>query len=425
MPFAIVQAAVVAALLGSFASTADAQSVESDPATGIAVPPLPQGGFRLPDVPDAVLEQIHQDSRFVSLRIGLAPMFDYTFFTQDARSLAQVGAQPDQFEVRSGRVMARGEIRTPRAISYLISFEYKGFDRDPGDPNWAFTDVNFTIPISARVGSLTFGKTKEPFSYEMVGDAANLPQSERVLSPFFKSRNIGATLHNTWLGQRATWAIGWYNDWWVAGDAFSESGHDAAARVTAVPIWSDNSSRYLHLGAAVRYYSGDKHQIKYQGRPETNVSDLYLDTGVLAADHAWHSGLELLWADRTYSVVAEYIRADVAATTVPAPSFHGFYVTGSYILRGRVRPYDRRVGYARRPPIGHRWGHVELVGRYSHVDVTDAGVDGGVLDKWTAGVSWWPNRRFRYTVSYGDADLDRQQVTGRTKMTLLRVQWIY
>jgi hypothetical protein len=25
----------------------------------------------------------------------------------------------------------------------------------------------------------------------MVGDAANLPQSERLLSPFFKSRNVG------------------------------------------------------------------------------------------------------------------------------------------------------------------------------------------------------------------------------------------
>jgi len=47
----------------------------------------------------------------------------------------------------------------------------------------------------------------------MVGDAANLPQHERLLSPFFVSRNVGVQLSNSVLDGRATWAVGVYNDW--------------------------------------------------------------------------------------------------------------------------------------------------------------------------------------------------------------------
>jgi hypothetical protein len=83
--------------------------------------------------------------------------------------------------------MLRGNVKTLRGVSYLRSYEYKGFDRDPDEPPWAWTDVNVTFNLGPRAGQLTFGKQKEPFVYEMVGDAANLPHSERILSPFSSS----------------------------------------------------------------------------------------------------------------------------------------------------------------------------------------------------------------------------------------------
>ncbi len=72
----------------------------------------------------------------------------------------------------------------------------------------------------------------------MVGDAANLPQNERLLSPFFRSRNDGATLGNAVFDQRATRVIGWQNDWWTQGTSWSDSGNDFAGRVTFLPVWS-------------------------------------------------------------------------------------------------------------------------------------------------------------------------------------------
>ena len=53
------------------------------------------------------------------------------------------------------------------------------------------------------------------------------------------------------------------------------------------------------------------------------------------------------------------------------PEFNGSYITGSYVLTGENRPYDKRVGYARRIIPKSRWGAVELVGRFGYVDLDD------------------------------------------------------
>jgi len=91
----------------------------------------------------------------------------------------------------NARVIARGELFRNHATpwTYLVSFEYRGFDTDP-DHDWNFTDISVTAP-AGPLGKLTLGKMKESFVYEMVGDAANLPHMERLLSPFFVSRSWG------------------------------------------------------------------------------------------------------------------------------------------------------------------------------------------------------------------------------------------
>lgn len=67
-------------------------------------------------------------------------------------------------------------------MRYLVAGEYKGFDGAP-DRNWDMTDVSLTFPLRGPGTTLTVGKTKQTHVYEMVGDAANLPQQERVLNP--------------------------------------------------------------------------------------------------------------------------------------------------------------------------------------------------------------------------------------------------
>jgi phosphate-selective porin len=422
------QTLIAAALLIGGVGTAFAQSVESDVTPEAQHLVKGDGEFAVPGiVPDKTLEaaKIEDEHDRFSVKFGFVVMpMDYTTFDQDAASREQVGNQQDELEARSLRLSARGHFELFRTWNYMLSYEYKGFDQTSED-DWNTTDVRVSTLLGPQLGTLTIGKIKEPFSYEMVGDAANLPHHERLLSPFFRSRNDGVMLGNTVLGQRATWAVGWYNDWWSQGDSWSDSGNDFAGRVTTLPVWSEDGADYLHLAASVRYFGADDDQLRYRGKPASNVATDFVDTGQVPGDHAWHSGVEALWSHGGYSVLAEYVRADLSTRDGSDPTLDGWYVTGSWVLTGEHRPYDRKAGYARRILPQGRWGAVELIGRYGKVDLDDGAVRGGTMDGWWAGVNWWATNRWKASLGYGNIDLDRFGIDGNTRTLLTRVQWIY
>ena len=95
------------------------------------------------------------------------------------------------------------------------------------------------------------------------------------------------------------------------------------------------------------------------------------------------------------------------------------------MLTGESRPYVRSGGYAAGVRPARRVGAVELVAKYSRVDLRDGGVDGGVLGKGHYGISGWASAQWKLGLSYGDADLDRGGRRGNTKMLLSRVQWLW
>jgi phosphate-selective porin OprO and OprP len=152
---------------------------------------------------------------------------------------------------------------------------------------------------------------------------------------------------------------------------------------------------------------------------------IYVDTDHVPAKYADQLGLEALYNAGPFSVLGEYATARVESPEKGNPRFTGAYVTASYVLTGESRPYDKRVGYARRIIPRSRWGAVEIVGRFGEVDTDDTLVKGGTLAKWFAGVNWWASRQWKFSLGYGLADLDRFDSTGRTHTLLTRLQWIY
>jgi phosphate-selective porin OprO and OprP len=377
-----------------------------------------------PGIPDATLKRFDIEDakdRF-DVKFGIVALVDYTSFDQDDASYGQVGNQSDKLEARSLRLSARGFFNLGRRWDYMASYEYKGFDQT-SESDWNVTDLRIGTKLGP--GTLTIGKIKQAHVYEMVGDAANLPHHERVLSPFFVSREVGVSYAGQMPDQAGTWSIGWHNNWLTENEDWGDSGNDFAARVTWLPLWQEEGRNFVHLGGSVRYVGNDRDVLRMRGKPASNAASDFVDTGNLDSDHAWNFGLEALANKGPWSLLAEYVQADVNSTAAGDPSFSGWYLTGSWVVTGDYRPYDRKAGYARRVMPQGEWGAVELVARVGRVDLEDAAVDGGTMDGWWLGVNWWATRRWKASIGYGNIDLDRFGIEGHTETLLSRIQWIY
>jgi len=164
-----------------------------------------------------------------------------------------VGKQKDQWEARAARLMFRGMIGTDYKVGYLVAGEYKGFRKRTGG----------TVAIDGRLPDVSHRRPREQthrgqdqgdVRLRNGGDAANLPQQERVLTPFFVSRNIGVKMNHVFgADQRMTLAYGIFNDWWVTDNSAANNGTDLSARFTGL-VWDQpDGKRFLHLGVSGRY----------------------------------------------------------------------------------------------------------------------------------------------------------------------------
>ncbi len=374
-------------------------------------------------LPDVAPKWMTQEGRLFSNRIGFALLYDYTAVEQNAASVTQVGVQHDAADLRAGRVTTTGNIKFRRPWSYRLAVDYNE-GRVPEDQIFEGLDAYVTIPLWGDAG-ISIGKQKEPFVYEMAGDAANLPQHERMLSPFFVTRSAGVKITDLFLDERMSFSAGWFNDSSEDDVPFKENGNDFAVRLTGLPVISADGSRYLQLGIGARYAGDTRGMLRLKGRPESNVTSNYVDTGEFAGRAVRTLSLEMLWTDGPLSVLAELASARADAPDVGDPSFLGSYFIFSYVLTGENRPYDRQAAYARRIMPTSRSGAFEVFGRYSAVDLTDRAISGGEMSKWTVGLNWWATQQWKFSLSLGQVALDRAGLEGRTTTTLLRSQWIF
>jgi phosphate-selective porin OprO/OprP len=425
----------IAAISFLFALPVSAQTTENipgDPSSAydqaITVPPDPKATTRydMPDIPKGWVNWTMYDGKWFSYKIGFVPILDYDAFWQDPASIQQVGRQDDQWDIRSFRVSVGGKLKFKLPLKYFVSAEYKGLDRPPGAAGWGTTDVSLAAPLGKeKYGTITVGKVKETFSYEMVGDSANLPQLERLLTAFFTSRNVGVKYNNALFHQRMTISGGWFNDWWSKGRPYDGSSNHFSGRLTAVPVYAMDGAEYLHLGFTTRWIGATDGNLRFRAKPESNVTNDYLDTGNFSGKSATEFGAEALANFGPFSILGEYTDALTDAPSSGNPSFYGYYVTGSWVITGEHRPYDRSVGYARRIIPQHRYGAWELVGRVGRVDLSDKSIHGGILNIYSMNLSWWANRRLRVTVGGGRYDLNQFGLYGTTNQFHGRIQWVY
>lgn len=314
---------------------------------------------------------------------------------------------PDGWRLRRASVGLEG------AFNEDWSFEL-GYDFTDGGE---FKDVALAYGGWSQ-GAVAVGQSKVPFGLEELTSSNNLLLPERALpiAAFAPSRRVGIGFNRN--RRHYTLAAMGYGAS-IGGD----EGPGVAARFTLAPRQSDDGA--LHFGiAASRERAGD--EVKFSARPEARVADVKLvNTGAIAhARRVDRTGLEAAWMSGPFLAQAEWVHASVVRGDGHADvRLHGWYVAGSWCPRGESRGYKngRIKGVS---TIGPR-GSWELTARYSHLDLEDGAVQGGVEDNASLGVNYYVNRHLRIMADYIDVRSRRKGQSDDPDMVLLRAQLVF
>lgn len=339
------------------------------------------------------------------------------WLSQDANSEGQVGdlSAFEGGEIRGLRVGAVGTLNMfDRPWVYTIFGATNAFDKgfnEEGLDNFSWFDWRLDVPFIADT-VLSIGKQKEPISGERVQSMIYNHMHERtaVADALMPSRNVGIVWNGAGALPYSTWAVGVFNDWFDADQDFDESATQYIGRATWAPLRTDDDSSLLHVGLGYRY-SNAKEGFRFRTEPEFNQSPAFVDTGfgtatgMLPADNLQTWNAELSWRRGPFWIASEYTSTAVDNPDLANPDFDGYWIAGSWVLTGEMRPYNKKSGTFGSVPIAKTVyqggkGAWEATARWSTIDLGDGLVEGGEMDIASLGLSWWLTPFFSVGMNY-------------------------
>ncbi|HLI66036.1 MAG TPA: porin [Caulobacteraceae bacterium] len=179
--------------------------------------------------------------------------------------------------------------------------------------------------------------------------------------------------------------------------------------------------------------AANAHVIALSNTQELRVDGTKLiNTGNIDARDASSAGVEFAVQKQNFYLQSEYEQFNVGRTDpgLASPTFHGWYVEGSWMITGERRAYNKQTAAFDAPPVAHpfSWigggtGAFELAARYSDMDLNfDAGapgtapkadaIRGGEEQNWTVGLNWYPNSFLRFMLDYQNVRIQRLSPCG-------------
>ncbi|GAB3063245.1 OprO/OprP family phosphate-selective porin [Stenotrophomonas tumulicola] len=277
------------------------------------------------------------------------------------------------------------------------------------------------------IGKFRFGYMKTPVGLDAVTSsrAGSFMETALPVQAFYAGRRTGVD----WVLERPAYLLqaGVYGGKDLQGD---NPGTMQAVRAVWTPVKAE--ANVLHLGLALSQENPrgwrdgrDVHHeatARLRARPEAGLTDLRLvDSGALeTADKIDRVGLEGIWIRGPFSVQAEALQATISRDGKSDYTGNGQYAMASWVLTGESRPYS--AGSVANIKPARDYGAVELLARYSRLDLDDADVFGGREHNWTIGANWYLTSHFKFQANYVKADASRQGVHTTPEIFEVRAQ---
>lgn len=353
------------------------------------------------------LEINHGDTD-LRLRLGGRLHLDAGVFTGN-------NPRPDEdLELRRARVSLA--LRFQREWRGLVDYD---FGRSEGVKNlWLRWQGESPWQVTA-------GAHQSPFSMEEVTSSNHSVFLERSLANALTPGYL-VGLSGSWREGDSAFGVG------IFGDSLENEPRRRAEGVGVVGRGTTSFLRskenLVHAGASVELRdveSGSRFRLRT--RPETALGDQRLvDTRNLDdVDFVSTAGAELAWRHRRLLGQAEWI---VSHVSLPSenPTFTGAYAQISGFLTDHNRPYSTRRGRFANPDLEPGEQAFELGLRFSHLDLTDGAIEGGVERNVTLGGTWYLGQHLRVlsnaVLAFARPDRDGQERD--LQIWQLRLQWV-
>jgi phosphate-selective porin OprO/OprP len=344
-----------------------------------------------------------------------------------------VGSIENGADFRRARLAAQAALADNMNAFFQMDFAF------PGRPTFTDLWVDWTgLPM---LGTVRVGQWKQPFSLEVVSSYRYTTFMERssVFQAFTPFRHIGIGAYNHTEDLMTTWAVSYLRTGQdqFGGSLSTAGGNGLAGRLTNL-LWYDEveGRDYLHLGGGYFLNVPPRNAIAFRSLPEIFVGQnangdvgtagfavpgvfdgtpFFVDTGSLAnVDHVHTFGLEALWVRGPLSIQSEYMSAVVDRIAANTAVLDGGYVQLGYFLTGEHRPYDRMNGAMDRvrpnanfslshTAVGgqeHGLGAWEVAVRFSHIDLNDESISGGLMNNLTFGINCYCNPYCKVVFNY-------------------------
>lgn len=349
---------------------------------------------------------------------------DAGWVQQDQASRQKYGDIQDGADFRRARLSAKGSVT--ETTNYFFQMDFGFFGRP------TFTDLWVEQTQVPLLGNVRIGQWKQPFSLEVVSSFRYTTFMERssLFQAFTPFRHMGIGFYDHTEELDATWAASVFRSGQdqFGGTLADNGGWGTAERLTMLPMWEENGTRYLHVGAGHFFNSPSDDTINFRTIPEfyvgangpgavgtsgqavpggANGTPFFVSTGNLNLTSYNVLGGELLWVEGPVSLQSEAMvtMCDYRGQACALP---GVYAQVGWFLTGEHRPYDRKQGAIDRVIPQENFGYNsaggigawELASRFSCLDLSDNGIQGGRLTDWTAGVNWYWNPYTKLVFNY-------------------------
>jgi phosphate-selective porin OprO/OprP len=357
----------------------------------------------------------------------------------------------DRFLFRRLRLGIQGDI--PDNMLYKLEVDFN----NPNNPQLKDNYIGWQdLPL---LNQLLVGNQKRPYGLDHLNSSRYNVFLERpdIVEAFNQdARRFGICSYGFSDDLAYNWRFGAYMSQDVQNlgiaqqTAIGEDYQAEAAGRFANTIWYDESSdgrgfaHWAVSGAAASTSPFDPltTTARFQSRVEARTSQRWLDTGPIAgADHYELLGLEALVNVGPVQWVAEVEQVWMHRIGDPDLYFYGGYTYVSWFLTGENMTWDRETGQLGRVQpfenfflvdscddcVAGGWGAWQVALRYSHADLSDENINGGIANELTFAMNWYwnPYSKMQFNAIYGEIT-DRRPIDGQTNayFTILGTRFI-